>query len=114
MTRASAPLTPEATGVDDLDFYIGDEAIANEHVYALQSPIRHGVVEDWDLMERFWEQCIFKYLRADPEDHYMLVVSGWRGAAARCSRTALTGRASADGAAAESAGEPRVHGRDHV
>lgn len=36
-------------------------------------PIRHGIVEDWDLMERFWEQCIFKYLRAEPEDHYFLL-----------------------------------------
>lgn len=24
-------------------------------------------------MERFWEQCIFKYLRAEPEDHYFLL-----------------------------------------
>lgn len=24
-------------------------------------------------MEKFWEQCIFKYLRAEPEDHYFLL-----------------------------------------
>lgn len=24
-------------------------------------------------MERFLEQCIFKYLRAEPEDHYFLL-----------------------------------------
>lgn len=24
-------------------------------------------------MERYWEQCIFKYLRAEPEDHYFLL-----------------------------------------
>lgn len=44
-----------------------------------QWPIRHGIVEDWDLMERFMEQIIFKYLRAEPEDHYFLLVrgSGW-------------------------------------
>lgn len=40
----------------------------------LQWPIRHGIVEDWDLMERFMEQVIFKYLRAEPEDHYFLLV----------------------------------------
>ncbi|CAI8040284.1 Actin-related protein 3, partial [Geodia barretti] len=54
------------------DFYIGDEADAAVG-YATKYPIRHGVVEDWDLMERFWEQCIFKYLRAEPEDHYFLL-----------------------------------------
>jgi actin-related protein 3 len=31
------------------------------------------MVEDWDLMERFMEQCIFKYLRAEPEDHHFLL-----------------------------------------
>lgn len=44
-----------------------------EPVYK-QWPIRHGIVEDWDLMERFMEQVIFKYLRAEPEDHYFLLV----------------------------------------
>lgn len=24
-------------------------------------------------MERFWQQCIFNYLRCDPEDHYFLL-----------------------------------------
>ncbi|GAB6021156.1 Arp2/3 complex subunit, actin nucleation center [Chamberlinius hualienensis] len=59
-------------GVEDLDFYIGDEAV-DATGYSCKYPIRHGVVEDWDLMERFWEQCIFKYLRAEPEDHYFLL-----------------------------------------
>jgi len=40
-----------------------------------QWPIRHGIVEDWDLMERFMEQAIFKYLRSEPEDHFFLLVS---------------------------------------
>lgn len=59
-------------GIDDLDFYIGDEALSAVN-YSCKWPIRHGIVEDWDLMERFWEQCIFKYLRAEPEDHYFLL-----------------------------------------
>lgn len=39
----------------------------------LQYPVRHGLVEDWDLMEKFLQQCIFKYLRSEPEDHYFLL-----------------------------------------
>ncbi|XP_020609407.1 actin-related protein 3 [Orbicella faveolata] len=61
-----------AKGIDDLDFYIGDDAI-DRPGYGTKWPIRHAIVEDWDLMERFWEQCIFKYLRAEPEDHYFLL-----------------------------------------
>merc|ERR1711892_945532 len=60
-------------GIDDLDFYIGDEAMGNSKQYAVNWPIRHGQVENWDHMERYWEQCIFKYLRTEPEDHYFLM-----------------------------------------
>ncbi|KAM9165428.1 actin-related protein 3B-like [Pangshura tecta] len=59
-------------GVDDLDFFIGDEAI-DKPTYATKWPVRHGLVEDWDLMERFMEQVIFKYLCTEPEDHYFLM-----------------------------------------
>jgi actin-related protein len=34
--------------------------------YSIKYPIRHGIVEDWDLMEKYWEHCLFKYLRCDP------------------------------------------------
>ena len=67
--------TQQKKGVEDLDFYIGDEAVANQKTYAINYPIRKGQIEDWDLMERYWEQCIFKYLRCEPEDHYFLLVS---------------------------------------
>jgi actin-related protein 3 len=60
-------------GIEDLDFFIGDEAVANSKTYSLHYPIRHGMINNWDQMERFWEQSIFKYLRAEPEDHYVLL-----------------------------------------
>ncbi|KAJ3626920.1 hypothetical protein Zmor_004139 [Zophobas morio] len=60
-------------GLEDLDFFIGEEAVDNQKTYAIYNPIRHGIVEDWDLMEKYWEQAIFKYLRAEPEDHYFLL-----------------------------------------
>jgi actin-related protein 3 len=59
-------------GVDDLVFFIGDEAI-DKPTYAPKWPIRHGIIEDSDLMERFMEQVVFKYLRTEPEDHYFLM-----------------------------------------
>ncbi|KAK6464696.1 actin-related protein [Scheffersomyces coipomensis] len=62
-------------GLEDLDFFIGDEALeaANGPSYGLSYPIKHGQIEDWDHMERFWESSIFKYLRCEPEDHYFLL-----------------------------------------
>ncbi|CAC5412301.1 ACTR3 [Mytilus coruscus] len=59
-------------GVEDLDFFIGDEALSATS-YSVKWPVRHGIIEDWDLMERYMEQVIFKYLRAEPEDHYFLL-----------------------------------------
>lgn len=60
-------------GVEDLDFYIGDEALAAAKSYEISTPVRHGQVDNWTHMEMFWEQTVFKYLRAEPEDHYFLI-----------------------------------------
>ncbi|XP_015623038.1 actin-related protein 3 isoform X1 [Oryza sativa Japonica Group] len=60
----------------DLDFFIGEDALArsrSSNTYNLSYPIHNGQVENWDTMERFWQQCIFNYLRCDPEDHYFLL-----------------------------------------
>ncbi|PPD94368.1 hypothetical protein GOBAR_DD08615 [Gossypium barbadense] len=60
----------------DLDFFIGDEALTksrSSNAYNLTYPIRNGQVYNWDAMERYWQQCIFNYLRCDPEDHYFLL-----------------------------------------
>lgn len=74
---SSSWLTQHSAGVmADLDFFIGEEAISKSRsssTYSLTYPIKHGQVENWDAMERFWQQCIFNYLRCDPEDHYFLL-----------------------------------------
>ncbi|EEB96514.1 hypothetical protein MPER_04340, partial [Moniliophthora perniciosa FA553] len=40
------------------DFFIGDEALANAKTpgYGVHYPIRHGMIDNWDHMERNWEQ----------------------------------------------------------
>jgi actin-related protein 3 len=60
-------------GVDDLDFYIGDEANARSMQYQVTYPIRHGLIDNWDNMERLWQRCLFQYLRCDPEEHHVLL-----------------------------------------
>lgn len=60
-------------GLDDLHFYIGDEAQKRQDTYDLDYPVRQGIVENWDNMERMWQRCIFKYLKCEPEDHYFLL-----------------------------------------
>jgi actin-related protein len=28
----------------------------------------NGIIENWDLMEKFWHRSIFDYMRAEPEE----------------------------------------------
>jgi actin-related protein 3 len=63
----------KANPVQDLDFYIGSEAAEKRPGYNLDYPIRHGIVENWDNMEKYWQRCIYQYLSCDPEEHFMLL-----------------------------------------
>jgi len=62
-----------ANPVQDLDFYIGSEAAEKRPNYNLDYPIKHGIVENWDNMEKYWQRCIYQYLSCDPEEHFMLL-----------------------------------------
>ena len=66
---------PKNKDVADLDFYIGEEALKNGNTstYDINYPMKNGCVDNWDNMERYWEQCIFKYLRCEPENHYFIL-----------------------------------------
>jgi actin-related protein 3 len=49
--------------------HAGYEALAASATSSLNMPVKHGIVDNWDYMERFWQQCIFQQLRVDPEEH---------------------------------------------
>jgi len=65
---------PAQQCVDDLDFYIGNEAFEHSSTHQLNYPIKQGIIDNWDNMEKLWQSCLFKYLRCEPEEHYMLLV----------------------------------------
>lgn len=60
-------------GLGDLDFHIGNEAQKNASSYQINYPIKHGLIENWDNMEKMWQRTIFKYMKCEPEDHYFLL-----------------------------------------
>ena len=66
---------PGASALADLDYLIGSEALATQGTgeYKVSYPMGQGVVKDWDAMERYWSQTLFKYMRCDPEDHHVLL-----------------------------------------
>jgi len=59
--------------VEDLDFFIGAEAVEKRDNYNVDYPIRHGIIDNWDNMEKYWARCIYQYLCCDPEEHHMLL-----------------------------------------
>jgi actin-related protein len=56
-------------GIDAKDVYIGDEANAKRGVLKLEYPIEHGIVKDWDDMEKIWQHTFYNELRAAPDEH---------------------------------------------
>ncbi|KAM3126709.1 hypothetical protein pb186bvf_021184 [Paramecium bursaria] len=58
---------------DQLDFYIGEEAQNYARSHNIVKPMKSGVVENWELMEKFWHRSIFDYLRAEPDETVFLL-----------------------------------------
>ncbi|XP_076872787.1 uncharacterized protein LOC143522807 isoform X2 [Brachyhypopomus gauderio] len=63
------------SGSADRDVYVGHEAQHMRGVLTLQYPMRNGVISNWDHMELIWQHA-FQQLRADPEDHPVLLTEG--------------------------------------
>ena len=59
----------------DLDFAIGDEALGlgGGEKYNVTYPVSQGTVDNWDHMERYWQQVLFRYLRCEPEGHNFML-----------------------------------------
>ena len=55
------------------DVYIGDEACANAGFLILKNPIDHGVVNNWDDMEKVWNHMFYNELRVEPSEYQVLV-----------------------------------------
>ena len=53
-------------GGDKKEFFVGADAEAKRGVLKLNYPIEHGVVNNWDDMEKIWGPVFTNELRVDP------------------------------------------------
>jgi actin beta/gamma 1 len=60
-------------GTAKKDAYIGDDAQSKRGILLIRYPIEHGIVTNWDDMEKIWHHTFFNELRVAPEDHPTLL-----------------------------------------
>ena len=60
-------------GLDQNEVYVGEEAMQKRGVLRFGHPIEHGIVKNWDDMEKVWHHTLYSELKVSPEEHPILM-----------------------------------------
>ncbi|XP_029451311.1 uncharacterized protein LOC115087836 isoform X3 [Rhinatrema bivittatum] len=72
-TIIGLPKYEEAVSSNTENIYIGHEAQHIKSVLNIKNPVTHGIVTDWDDLEKIWHYTFYDQLHADPEQHPVML-----------------------------------------
>ncbi|XP_077377925.1 actin, cytoplasmic-like isoform X2 [Festucalex cinctus] len=65
---------PKVSGMTmGMSTFVGAEAQTKRGVLNLKYPIEHGIINNWDDMEKIWHHSFYNELCVAPEDHHVLL-----------------------------------------